>query len=81
MLTYLPKQIACGLYLFQIMDECMVDDPFYVDGGMAPSKNVRVVFPYAMVCDSIFEKNMVASIFSWTTPYLLFGIHYYVGCM
>ena len=25
----------CGLYVFQIMDECIVDDPFYVAGGMA----------------------------------------------
>ena len=36
--------------------ECMVDDPFYVAGGMAPLKKVWVVFPYAMVCSSIFKK-------------------------
>ena len=80
-LTYLPKQIACGLYVFQIIDEFMVDDPFYVASGMTPLKKVRVVFPYARVCDSIFEKNLMAYIFSWTTPYLFPGIHYYASYM
>ena len=55
----------CGLYVFQIIDDCVVDDPLYVAGGMAPLRkgSSRVPSCNGMWLDLLKKKNIVASIF------------------